>query len=107
MENQQIKKQKYVKIQSTMNITVTGGLQFKDITNKDAHVADRLKIAAMWPKKAVLIRQGQHWYPETISKWNTVKKLVEQGILTIGEKSDTIPEDELRICLEIEKRLGK
>ena len=107
MENQEIKKAKYVKIQSTMNITVTGGLEYKDITNKDAHVADRLKVAAMWPKKVVLIKQGQHWYPEQVAKWNTVKKLVAQGILTIGEKSETIPQNELQICLEIEKRLGK
>lgn len=108
MENtQEIKKAKYVKIQSTMNITVTGGLEFKNITNKDAHVPDRLKVAAMWPKKVVLIRQGQHWYPEQVAKWNTVKTLVEKGILTIGEKSSDIPEDELKICLDLEKKLGK
>lgn len=105
--NQEIKKSKYVKIQSKMTITVTSGLQYRDITNKDAHVPDRLKIASIWPKKVVLIKEGQHWYPEVIVKWNTVKKLANQGILTIGEKSDNIPADELKTCLEIEKKLGK
>ena len=103
--NQEIKK--YVKIQSSMNITVTSGLDYKDITNKDAHVPDRLKVAALWPKKSVLIRQGQHWYPEVVAKFKTVKQLVNQGILTIGEKSETIPEEEKAYCLEIEKRLGR
>lgn len=102
--NQEIKK--YVKIQSDRDITVTSGLDYKDITNKDAHVPDRLKVAAMWPKKSVIIRKGQHWYPEKIIKFRTVKDLSKLGVITIGEKSETIPEEEKAYCLEIEKRLG-
>ena len=80
----------YVKIQSNITITVTSGLQYEDVTNKDAHIPDRLKISPAWPKLTVLIEQGQHWYPGEIAEWNTVKALEEDKILTIGEFSDEI-----------------
>ena len=82
----------YVRIQSSQNIRVTMGLNCEDVTNKDAHVPDRLKINPLWPKLTVLIAQGANWYPAEIAEWNTVKALVEQGILTIGEYSDEADE---------------
>ena len=82
---------KFVQIQSTMNITVTPGLNNKDVTNKDAHVADRLKIAALWPKGTVDIKQGVGYYPAYITKWNTVKALADKKVLTIGQYFEELP----------------
>lgn len=81
-------KKAYVKIQSSITITVTMGLNNKDVTNPDAHVADRLKVSALWPKCTVQILAGAHWYPAEIAEWNTVKALEKDKILTIGEYSD-------------------
>lgn len=78
----------YVRIQSSKDIRVTMGLNCQDVTNKDAHIPDRLKINPLWPKLTVLITKGANWYPSEIVEWNTVKALVEQGVLTIGEFSD-------------------
>ena len=85
---------KYVKIQSTMNITVTGGLFANDVTNPDAHVPDRLKVQPLWPKTMVDIKEGVGYYPAEIAKWNTVKNLEKDKILTIGGEFDEIPSDE-------------
>lgn len=82
----------YVKIQSSMTLNVTPGLQNEDVTNPDAHVADRLKINATWPKAIVLIQAGVHWYPSEIAEWATVKSLAKDKILSIVEFND-IPED--------------
>lgn len=79
----------YVRIQSSKNIRVTMGLNCQDVTNPDAHIPDRLKVNPLWPKLSVLIKQGAGWYPSEIASWNTVKALVDDGILTIGEFSDT------------------
>lgn len=84
---------KYVRIQSTMNITVTPGLQYQDVTNPQAQVPDRLKINALWAKATVDIKQGVHWYPAEIKKWNTVQQLVKEKVLTFGEEADK-PDDE-------------
>lgn len=107
-------KGKFVKIQSTMNITVTGGLQAQDVTNKDAHVPDRLKVAALWPKTTVDIKQGVGFYPEYIKDWNTVKNLVKDKILTIGETTEEVDEEDKKKkedldfnMAEIEEKLGK
>lgn len=79
---------KFVRIQSTMNITVTPGLQHQNVTNEDAHIPDRLKVAAEWPKAMVDIKVGVGLYPAYIAEWNTVKCLVKDKILTIGEFVD-------------------
>lgn len=76
---------KQVRIQSTITITVTPGLHHKDVTNKDAHIPDRLKVSPLWPKATVMIRQGAHYYPAEIVEWPTVKALEKDGILTIGQ----------------------
>lgn len=78
----------YVYIQSTMDITVTAGLQNEDVTNPDAHIPDRLKVNPVWPKMRIMIEQGRHIYPKLIAEWDTVKSLVKAGILTIGEDAD-------------------
>lgn len=81
---------KYVRIQSTMNIAVTAGLQVQDLTDENAHIADRLKVQAVWPKLTVLIEKGQHVYPIEIVEWETVKALENAGVLTIGEFLDDV-----------------
>lgn len=75
----------YVYIQSTTTITVTAGLQNENVTNKDAHVPDRLKVNPLWPKMSIMIKEGRHIYPSLIVEWPTVKALVKDNILTIGE----------------------
>lgn len=87
--------EKFIKIQSTMNITVTAGLQGLDVTNADAHVPDRLKVQSLWPKLTVDIHEGVGNYPEYIKDWNTVKALVRDKVLTIGAVVESeITEDE-------------
>lgn len=79
----------YIRIQSSRTITVTAGLQNNDLTNADAHIPDRLKVSACWPKATVQILEGAHVYPSVIAQWNTVKALANDGILTIGEELDS------------------
>lgn len=79
----------YVYIQSNISIVVTAGLQNDNVTNPDAHVPDRLKVNPIWPKLRVMIKAGRHIYPKLITEWNSVKALVKDGILTIGEEADS------------------
>ena len=83
-----------VRIQSSMTITVTSGLQCKDVTNADAHIPDRLKVAPEWPKYSIQIMQGVGEYPAEIAKWNTVKALVEAGVMTISQSTNEAKEEE-------------
>lgn len=86
---------KYVKIQSNKTIRVTAGLQFVDNTNPNANTADKLKISAEWPKLSFLIVKGSpQWYPEYITKWNTVQTLVKRGVMTISNEVRDDCEDE-------------
>lgn len=78
----------YVEIMSTKNITVTAGLQNVDLTKKDSDVPNRLKVNAYWPRQSCLIKQGKHVYPTTILKWESVKALSKQGVLTIGQYTE-------------------
>lgn len=78
----------YVRIQSNITINVTAGLQNEDVSDKDAHIPDRLKVNPMWPKMTCMIMQGAGVYPACIATWNTVKALEKDGILTIGEFTD-------------------
>lgn len=82
----------FVRIQSNKTIRVTAGLQHLDVTNPDAHVADRLKISPSWPKAMVIIEAGAHVYPSDITEWPAVKALAKDKVLTIGEYLD-VPED--------------
>ena len=81
-------KKAYVRIQSQMTIQVTCGLQNNDVTNPDAHVADRLKISPNWPRCSVVIHEGAHLYPSEIAEWPTVQALVRDKIITIGDYTD-------------------
>ena len=86
----------YVYIQSTTSIVVSAGLQAEDVTNPDAHVGDRLRVNPYWPKMTILIKQGRHVYPSFIKNWESVKDLVKDNILTIGEEVDDIQDDEMK-----------
>ena len=78
----------YVYIQSNTSIVVTAGLQNENVTNPDAHIPDRLKVNPVWPKLRIMIKAGRHIYPKLVTEWATVKALVKDGILTIGEETD-------------------
>lgn len=88
---------KYVRIQSNQTIQVTCGLQHEDVTNPDAHVPDRLKVSPSWPTCSVVISAGAHLYPSEIATWPTVKALAKDKILTIGEYTDTLDEDNAHV----------
>lgn len=94
-------KKSYVKIHSEKTIRVTCGLQNKDVTNPDAHVADRLRISADWPVCSILIKEGQHVYPSEIVEWPTVKALAKDKILTIGEMVEEADEDTVKMKEEL------
>lgn len=79
---------KFVRIQSEMNIEVTEGLQSIDMTNRDAHVADRLRVASAWVQSRVMIRKGSGVYPACIQNWDSVKALAAIGKLTVGAETD-------------------
>lgn len=96
---------KLVRIQSTITISVTPGLQAKDVTNPDAHIADRLKVSAEWPKCTVLIKEGVGMYPADIVEWNTVKALAKDEILTIGETREVSTEEEKQTIEEFEHKI--
>lgn len=99
MEN----KEKFIQIQSKMNIGVTPGLDALDISEKDAHIPDRLKVQALWPKLTVNIKDGVGIYPEMIKNWNSVKKLAEKQIITIGKvvEEQDANEDEKQVAKDL------
>lgn len=88
------KRKDYVEISSTKTIMVTCGLQYEDVTNKDAHIPDRLKVLEKWSKFNILIREGKGVYPSAILEWQTVKALEKDGILTIGHEVEEAGEKE-------------
>lgn len=75
-----------IRIQSSKNIMVTSGLQFDDVTNPDAHIPDRLKVSATWPKHSIMVKEGVDFYPEEIAQWATVQALVKSGVFTISKE---------------------
>ena len=99
----------FVRIQSTKTIRVTGGLQASDVTNPDAHIADRLKINPTWPMTTVLIEEGVGIYPSKIVEWNSVQAVAKQKILTIGEfvdgKDDEVTEKVKDLKTELDKNI--
>lgn len=90
----------YVRIQSNITICVTCGLDNQDVTNKDAHIPDRLKVNPLWPKATVLIRAGVGIYPSEITEWATVKALAKDKVLTIGEFLDNAENNEQVLAKE-------
>lgn len=95
----------FVRIQSTKTIMVTCGLDFQDFTNPDAHIPDRLKVSPSWPKATVLIREGVGNYPTQILEWETVKALIKDNILTVGEKVEKVSDETMAEAQELEMNL--
>ena len=93
----------YVKIQSSITVRVTSGLQYQDFTKKDSDIPNRLKIAPKWQDCTCLIKQGQNIYPSEIVEWATVKTLQENKVLTIGEFVDSkdVSEETVQLKKEI------
>lgn len=85
-----------VRIQSSMTITVTSGLQCSDLSNESQqNIPNRLKVAPEWPKYSIQIMQGVGDYPAEIAKWNTVKALVEAGVMTISQSTNEAKEEDV------------
>ncbi len=82
---------KYVRIQSTRPIVVTGGLQVINMTDENSTQNDRLKVQQKWTAFRVQIERGTGYYPARIKDWSSVKTLSEKQILTVGEETDVIP----------------
>lgn len=95
----------YVRIQSSISIVVTAGLQNEDVTNPDAHVPDRLKINPIWPKLKIMLKAGSHVYPSFITEWETVKSLQKDGIITIGEELDNANEEETKAAIALKEEV--
>lgn len=94
----------FIEIQSSKSIVVTSGLQFQDATNPDAHVADRLKVAPLWPKLKIMIKAGKHTYPSFVKDWPTVKALEKDGIITVGAYVDNANEDVKEVKATLERQ---
>lgn len=84
---------KYVTIQSSIDITVTGGLQYQDNTDTNSQSPDKLKISPSWVKLKVDVKRGKGLYPAEIAEWESVKKLEKAEVLTVGAFVDA-PENE-------------
>lgn len=98
---------KQVRIQSSITITVTSGLQHQNVTNPDAHIPDRLKISPAWPKRSVQIMKGVGTYPAEIKEWATVKNLVKDKLITIGEEINDEPEAKSEVSKPRKKSLSE
>ena len=96
---------KLIRIQSTITISVTAGLQNKDVTNPDAHVPDRLKVSPEWPKLTCLIKEGVGNYPIEIKDWATVQALAKDKIITIGEEVDNGSTEENDVAETLSRNL--
>ena len=83
----------YIRITSEIDVTVSAGLQSINMTNKDAHVADRLNVKSAWVGTRILIKKGTGYYPAEIGQWDAVKSLAKDKVLTIGEEVDEIADD--------------
>ena len=95
---------KFIRIQSTRNIDVTEGLQSIDMTNRDAHVPDRFRVASAWVQTRVAIRMGTGYYPAIIKDWGSVKALVANGTFTLGEETDEVTDP---VAIETYERIAR
>lgn len=84
---------KFVRIESQIDIMVSAGLQSINMSNRDAHVADRLNVKSAWVGTRILITKGTGYYPAEIQDWDAVKALAADQKLTIGEECDNIGGD--------------
>lgn len=83
-----------IKIQSSMNVRVTAGLQYQDFTPNVDGLPNRLRVQPEWVQSAVMIEEGVGYYPAEIAEWETTKSLVENGIISIMSATDTQVSDE-------------
>lgn len=84
---------KFVRIQSTRPIVVTGGLQAINMTDERSLNPDKLNVKPSWTSFRVQLKQGTGYYPARIKDWASVKVLSSQEILTVGNTTDTLPEN--------------
>ncbi len=84
---------KFVRIQSTRPITVTGGLQAINMTDEKSLNPDKLNVKPSWTSFRVQLKQGTGYYPARIKDWSSVKVLSSKEILTVGNVTDTLPEN--------------
>ena len=96
---------KFVKIQSSITIKCTSGLQFSDYTDVGQPIPNRKNVKPRWTKGTILIKEGQHWYPSVVASWNSVKALEKAGLLSFGGYSDEADEETTKIAEELEKGL--
>lgn len=97
----------FVRIQSEETINVTMGLAFNDVTNPDAHIPDRLKVQPSWASTTVLIRKGTGFYPAYVAEWDTVKRLANDKVLTIGEFTDYASEEEKEVKTKLDLNIAE
>ena len=84
---------KFVRVESQINVVVSAGLQSINMSNKDAHVADRLNVKSAWVGTRIMIKKGTGYYPAEIKDWASVKSLAANKKLTVGEEVDEVPND--------------
>lgn len=84
---------KFVRIQSTRPIVVTGGLQAINMTDETAAVPDKLNVKPTWISFKVQLKQGTGYYPARIAEWSSVKVLSAKEVLTVGQFTDEVPAD--------------
>ena len=78
----------YVQINSSINITVTPGLNYQNATDKTLQIANKLRINPLWQKLAIDIKVGVHWYPADIAEWHSFKTLSDKHLMTIVKFAD-------------------
>lgn len=88
-----VQTQKYLKIQSNLDVNVTGGLDALDMTDVNSNIGDKLKVQALWPKTVVLIKKGVSYYPAEIKEWKTVQSLEKHGTFTISGEVIGLPDN--------------
>ena len=84
---------KFVRIQSTKPITVTGGLQSIDMTDERSLNPDKLNVKPSWTSFRVQLRAGAGYYPARVKDWPSVKVLSSKEVLTVGQTVDALPEN--------------
>lgn len=101
---------KFVRIQSTLNISVTPGLNCIDVTNYASNVPERLNVKSTWVNSTIKIKAGIGYYPALIKTWPSVQALVRDNLITVAEETDTILDQKQfleaeAMCTKLEKEI--
>jgi len=99
----EVKPMKFIKIHSSKNIGVSPAIRYVDATRFDSMNPNRLNVQQYWSQSIVDLKEGSHYYPALIEKWDTVQALARDGIITLGEKTDNCGSEQA----EAEKLLAK